>query len=250
MKNKRIVLISGASSGIGSAACKIFSQKGWYVVGVARRHLKTTKYIDRYCQADLSLVSEVNDVIESINTKEKRLDCLVNNAAYQVCKPLIATGLEEWRKVFALNVEAPFLLAQGLYHLLVKSKGSIVNVASVHAQASSGDISSYAASKGALVSLTRNMAIEFGPQGIRVNAIIPGAVKTPMLEEGVRRVCGKNVNVNQQLKSLGEKHILRRIGKPEDVAQAILFLADQSASFITGQTLVVDGGALAKLSTE
>ena len=129
--------------------------------------------------------------------------------------------------------------------------GAIVNVSSVHAIATSANIAAYTASKGGLLSLTRALAIELGSDRIRVNAVLPGAVDTPMLHAGLNRghVHGRNpLELVEQLKS---RHVMDRIGQADEIAQSILFLADDDrSSFLTGQALVVDGGATAKLSTE
>lgn len=251
MNKKRIVLITGASSGIGLASCRIFHKNGWYVIGVARRSVKRCNYISRYISADLSKHADVKKIVESIYCREKQLDVLINNAACQICKPLIETTLKEWNMAYAVNVQAPFLLAKYLYKFLYKSQGSIINIASIHAVATSLNIAAYASSKGALVALTRNMAIEFAKDDIRVNAVLPGAVDTPMLRDGLKRGHIKGGEEDELVISLGRRHIIGRVGRPKEVGEVIYFLADKDkASFITGQKFVVDGGALAKLSTE
>jgi len=251
MTPKRVAVITGASSGIGRKACSLFYKKGWRVLAVGRRKMRPASYMSAYYSVDLSKSEETEDFISAILSSEDRVDVLVNNAAYQVCKPLVETELKEWRDVFAVNLESPFLLAKGLFSLLGRAKGSIVNVSSVHAYASSKDISSYAASKAGLIALTRNMAIEFGRAGVRVNAVAPGAVNTPMLEAGLKRAGITGDGLQAQLANIGSKHILGRVGTPDEIAQVIYFLADDKlSSFITGQAIVADGGALAKLSTE
>ncbi len=127
----------------------------------------------------------------------------------------------------------------------------MVNVSSVHAIQTSANIAAYAASKGGLLALTRAMAIEFAPDNIRVNAILPGAVDTQMLRSGLGRGHVGDGNINQRLENLARKTVSGKVGLPEEIAAAIHFLADQEqSSFMTGQALVVDGGATARLSTE
>ncbi len=126
-----------------------------------------------------------------------------------------------------------------------------MNVSSVHAVATSANIAAYAASKGALLALTRALAIELALDRIRVNAVLPGAVDTPMLHAGL--TCGhlQGADVQELMQALAVRTVMRRVGHPEEIAQAIVFLADdQRSSFMTGQALVVDGGAMARLSTE
>ncbi len=180
------------------------------------------------------------------------LDVLVNNAAVQVAKPLVETTVEEWDAVMASNLRSVFLFVK-LAHPLMKAAGgaSIVNVSSVHAIQTSANIAAYAASKGGLLALTRAMAIEFAPDNIRVNAILPGAVDTPMLRAGLGRGHVGGGDVQERLDNLARKTVNGKVGQPEEIAHAIYFLADnEQSSFMTGQALVVDGGATARLSTE
>jgi NAD(P)-dependent dehydrogenase (short-subunit alcohol dehydrogenase family) len=149
------------------------------------------------------------------------------------------------------NLRSVFLGVQLAYPLLRVRRGAIVNVSSVHAIATSCNIAAYAASKGALLALTRAMALEFGPDGVRVNAILPGAVDTGMLRAGLNRGHVSGMDPEDLVRGLGKRHVMGRVGKPEEIGKAILFLADnERSSFMTGQALVVDGGATARLSTE
>ena len=150
-----------------------------------------------------------------------------------------------------VNVRAAFLMTQQAYPFLKKSQGAIVNVSSVHAVATSVDIATYAASKGALMALTRAMAIEFAPDNVRANAILPGAVDTGMLRDGLSRQHVSGGSVQERLDDLASKTVIQRVGTPEEIAAAIYFLADnEQSSFMTGQPLIVDGGATTRLSTE
>ena len=177
---------------------------------------------------------------------------MVNNAAVQIAKPLVETSAEEWDMVIASNLRSVFLGAKLAFPLLkAKGGGAIVNVSSVHAVATSANIAVYAASKGGLLALTRAMAIEFAPDEIRVNAILPGAVDTPMLRAGLDRGHVGDGDVLDRLENLARKTVNGRVGKPEEIASSIYFLADNTqSSFMTGQALIVDGGATARLSTE
>jgi len=151
----------------------------------------------------------------------------------------------------ACNVRSVFLAVQRALPMLTASGGAVVNISSVHAVATSSGIAAYAASKGALMALTRAMALEFGEQGVRVNAVLPGAVDTPMLHAGLSRGHVSGDTTFELVRGLGRKHVLGRVGQPEEIGQTILFLADSTkSSFMTGQSIVVDGGATARLSTE
>lgn len=247
----RVTLITGVAGGIGQATAEAFSSAGWSVVGVDRTPDAGLVKIDHYIRADISVPDDVSRVIEQIERQIGRLDALINNAAIQICKPVVETEVAEWDETMAVNVRAAFLFAKAACPLLRASQGSIVNVSSVHAIATSANIAAYAASKGALLALTRALAIEFAPDRIRVNAILPGAVDTPMLRAGLSRGHVSGSNVEALIDQLGKKTVIGRVAAPGEIAQAILFLADnERASFITGQALVVDGGATARLSTE
>jgi NAD(P)-dependent dehydrogenase (short-subunit alcohol dehydrogenase family) len=241
---KRIVLITGAAGGIGSSTVKLFHEKNWQVIGVDRAQFKGAFPPDGvFIQADISDPTQLAKIYEQVNQFTETLDAVVNNAAYQVVKPLLQTSVEEWDAVMASNLRSVFLGAKLSYPLLKNhGGGAIVNVSSVHAVATSANVGSYAASKGGLLALTRSMAIEFAPDNIRVNAILPGAVDTPMLSAHLDQ---------ERLENLARKTVIGRIGKPVELAHAIYFLADEEqSSFMTGQSILVDGGATAKLSTE
>lgn len=249
----RVMLITGAAGGIGRATVKTFAERGWQVIGVDRQPFNETFPEGGYfIQADISDPLKLEYIYQQVHALVPALNAVVNNAGFQIAKPLLETSVEEWDAVMASNLRSVFLGAK-LAHPLLKAAGggAIVNMSSVHAIATSANISAYAASKGGLLALTRAMAIEFAADSIRVNAILPGAVDTPMLRAGLDRghLAGDDVHV--RLENLARKTVNGRIGKPEEIARAIYFLADDSqSSFMTGQALVVDGGATARLSTE
>jgi NAD(P)-dependent dehydrogenase (short-subunit alcohol dehydrogenase family) len=205
-----------------------------------------------FIRADISRGEDMEAIFERVRQFTASLDALINNAALQIAKPLIETTVEEWDAVMASNLRSVFLGVK-LAHPLLKAQGgaAVVNVSSVHAIQTSANIAAYAASKGGLLALTRAMAIEFAPDNIRVNAILPGAVDTPMLRAGLDRGHVGGADVQQRLENLARKTVSGKVGKPEEIAHAIYFLADnEQSSFMTGQALVVDGGATARLSTE
>ncbi len=250
---KLIVLITGASGGVGRATVQHFEQKSWRVIGVDRiDYGRTFPQDGLFIRKDVSDTAELEEVFRLAGEYSGILDAVVNNAALQVTKPLLNTSLEEWDMVMASNLRSVFLGAK-LAHPLLKAAGggAIVNVSSVHAVATSANISAYAASKGGLLALTRAMAIEFAPDQIRVNAVLPGAVDTTMLRSGLQRGHVAGENIQDQLNDLARKTVIGRVGQPEEIARTIFFLADPSeSSFMTGQGLIVDGGATARLSTE
>ncbi len=252
-KEQRVMLITGAAGGVGRATVETFAQHGWRVIGVDRMDYgELFPSNGLYIRADISDPQALQTIFNQAMNFSNTLDALVNNAAVQIVKPLLQTSVEEWDRVMDSNLRAVFLSAQLAYPLLkARGGGAIVNVSSVHAVATSSNIAAYAASKGGLLALTRAMAIEFAPDNVRVNAILPGAVDTPMLRAGLQRDHAGGGTMVERLENLARKTVSGKIGKPEEIAHAIYFLADETqSSFMTGQAMIVDGGATARLSTE
>jgi len=251
--SEHTALVTGAAGGIGRATISLFSEKGWRVIGVDRADFgENFPQNGLFIQSDISRPEDMQAIFEKAHAFTESLEALVNNAALQVAKPLVETTVEEWDAVMASNLRSVFLGVKLAYPLLKAGSGAaVVNVSSVHAIQTSANIAAYAASKGGLLALTRAMAIEFAPDNIRVNAILPGAVDTPMLRAGLGRGHVGQGNVQERLDNLARKTVSGKVGKPEEIAHAIYFLADnEQSSFMTGQALVVDGGATARLSTE
>ncbi len=248
----KTVLITGAAGGIGRATVALFSSKGWNVIGVDRAtYGEGFPVHGLFIQSDISRPEVMLSIFGKAREFTESMDALVNNAALQVAKPLVETSVEEWDAVMAANLRSVFLGVKLCHPLLKVHGGAIVNVSSVHAIQTSANIAAYAASKGGMLALTRAMAIEFAPDNIRVNAVLPGAVDTPMLRAGLDRGHVGHGDMQERLDNLARKTVNGRVGTPAEIAQAIYFLADpEQSSFMTGQALVVDGGATARLSTE
>jgi len=248
---RRTVVITGVAGGIGSATAEVFAGSGWHVVGIDRaKPQRALNGVHHFVHADIAEPDTLGAMYEEIGKKVGDFHALVNNAAIQVCKPIIETTVEEWDAVMASNIRSVFLGVKFAYPFLV-SGGAIVNVSSVHAMATSTNIAAYAASKGALLAFTRALALEFAARNIRVNAVLPGAVRTPMLISGLGRGHVAGSDTEDLVSALGSRHVVGRVGDPHEIGEAILFLAEsEKSSFITGQSLIVDGGALCRLSTE
>ncbi len=237
------VLITGSNGGIGTSLAKNFQAAGWSIIGVDIQR-DTHNYCDLYINADISRSDAVQSMFNDISKQYNTIHCIINNAAMQVEKNLIETTEEEWDSVFRVNVYSIFHIIK--YFIKLIHNGSIINISSVHARATSKGLAAYAASKGSVSALTRVMALELAEYNIRVNAILPGAIQTPMLDKGIER----NENPEEARKNLIETTPLKRIGSPEDISNLALFLADNSLSQnTTGQEFVCDGGVLSRLAT-
>ncbi|HNB51213.1 MAG TPA: SDR family oxidoreductase [Anaerolineales bacterium] len=248
----RTLVITGAAGGIGRATVHLFAQKGWRVIGVDRAPFGDFPASGIFVRGDISDPAALDELFAQTRASTEQIHALVNNAAVQVAKPIVDTTIEEWDAVMTSNLRSVFMGVK-LFHPLLKAsgQGAVVNVSSVHAVATSKNIAAYAASKGGLLALTRAMAIEFAPENIRVNAILPGAVDTQMLRAGLVRDHAGGGSLQERLENLASKTVNGRVGTPDEIARAIYFLADnEQSSFMTGQALIVDGGATARLSTE
>jgi NAD(P)-dependent dehydrogenase (short-subunit alcohol dehydrogenase family) len=231
-----VVVVTGAAGGIGAATCDLLKSDGWDVIAVDRLPVERPGAL----QVDIADAEALTTALSAL----PRVDALVNNAALQLYKSLLETTIEEWDAVAAVNIRGAFVCLKAVHRQLEEARGSVVNVGSVHAIATSHSIAAYAATKGGLSAFTRAAAIEMAPLGVRVNAVLPGAVDTSALRDGFSRKADAE-------QTLIDRTPLKRIGHPRDIAQAIAFLIDRNRSaFITGQDFAVDGGALARLSTE
>jgi NAD(P)-dependent dehydrogenase (short-subunit alcohol dehydrogenase family) len=229
------VVVTGASSGIGAACVEAFQREGAEVLGLDQAPSSSA---DDHLQIDVADPTCGDALLEFCAGRP--VDGLVNNAGIGLDKAASATTSQDFDRVMAVNARAPFLLASALQPMLAVRQGFVVNVASVHAVATSTSVAAYAASKGALVSMTRALALEWAPQ-VRVNAVLPGAIDTEMLRSGLFRT-------DATLDDLAVRHPMGRVGSVTEIADTAVFLARNK--FMTGATVVVDGGATARLSTE
>lgn len=229
------VVVTGASSGIGAACVEAFQAEGADVLGL---DIAQASAANDHLQIDLAEPDCGRLLLEFCG--DRVVDGLVNNAAIGLDKFAVDTTSAEFDTVMAVNLRAPFLLSTALQPILARRHGFVVNIASVHAVATSRLVAAYAASKGGLVALTRALAIEWAPE-IRVNAVLPGAVETQLLADGLFRT-------ESSLADLAQRHPLGRLGSPDEIAHAISFLATNT--FATGVLLTLDGGATVRLSTE
>ena len=245
----KIVLVTGANGGIGIEICKKFKSNNWIVIGTSLINKFIHDSIDLYISADLTNPESPKKILNIIEKKYNRLDCIINNAAFQICKPIWDMEVNEWDLVYNCNVRSIFLFVKYGIDLLKKNKGVIVNIGSVHSVTTSDEIAAYASSKAAIVGLTKNLAIELGKFNIRVNCISPGAIDTPMLRSGLMRGHAGKGTEDELIQNLGKSHLLKRVGKPQEIANIVYFVSNEG-EFINGANLLIDGGASIKLSTE
>lgn len=241
-ESQKSLILTGASRGIGHATVKRFSAAGWRVLTVSRyafsEHCPWEGGEENHVQLDLADLSTLPEGIEALRRRLRggRLDALVNNAAISpkgeggTRLGTLTTDLETWQAVFNVNFFAPVLLARGLTTELQAAQGSIVNVTSiagsrVHPFAGTA----YSTSKAALAALTREMANDFGPLGIRVNAIAPGEIDTAILSPGTEELVQREIP-------------MRRLGRPEEVAATIYFLCTAPSSYVNGAEIHINGG--------
>jgi NAD(P)-dependent dehydrogenase (short-subunit alcohol dehydrogenase family) len=253
LENK-VAIVTGAGKGIGSGIAKVFSQEGAKVVVVdwdEEAGKKTAEEIRQsggdalFVNCDVSNEEQVKAMVQATLDKYGRIDVLVNNAGIGVYLPVLEATSEDWDHCLAVNLKGVFLCSKyAIPHMQAVGKGAIVNISSVHAHATVNGVAPYAASKGGITALTRNMAIDYGP-AIRVNAIAPGWVLTPLIQS----IFDGYDDPAEQQRLVEQRQVMKRIGQPEDIGHAAAFLASDEASFITGTQLFVDGGLTAQLES-
>jgi NAD(P)-dependent dehydrogenase (short-subunit alcohol dehydrogenase family) len=246
----KVALITGAASGLGEATALRFAREGARVAGLDVHAAPRWDEVADAAPAASFHVADVTDeqavaaAVAAVLDAHGRLDVVVNYAGVAGGGPVHMLALEEFRRVTGVNLDGTFLVCKhALAPMIEQRSGSIVNIASVEGIEGTEAGSAYNASKGAVVLLTKNMAIDYGRIGIRVNCICPGFIDTPMF----RSVMGGFGDVADRYR---DQHKLGRFGRPDEIAAAALFLASDDASFVTGHALVVDGGYTTGMRTE
>jgi NAD(P)-dependent dehydrogenase (short-subunit alcohol dehydrogenase family) len=247
----KVALITGGASGIGRATALLFAREGAAVSvvdldGISGQAVAQT-IVDRggqviFLRCDVSLAADCQRAVQQTVDELGGLDILLNNAGIIRRATVLETSEEEWDRVMAVNVKSVFLLSKYAIPVMAQAGGGvIINTASGWGLVGGRNAVSYCASKGAVVNMTRAMALDHGEQNIRVNCICPGDTDTPML----RREAQQLGEPTERFLAGAAQRPLGRIGRPEDIAQAALYLASDGSSFVTGAALVVDGGGLA-----
>lgn len=242
-----VALVTGASSGIGAATAIAFAEAGWDVMAAGRDEGRLEEVADvsdkiAIWSGELTESEDCDELVADTIDEFGNLDCLVNNAGVIVRATVADTSDEEWRYTMGINLDAPFYLSRAALPHLLKSTGSIVNIASDWGLKGGDRAAAYCASKGAIIQLTRAMAIDHARDGLRVNAVCPGDVDTPMLSN---EADDKDIDLDDFLAEAAEASPNGRIGTPEEVAALILFLASDAATHITGTAIPIDGGGSA-----
>jgi NAD(P)-dependent dehydrogenase (short-subunit alcohol dehydrogenase family) len=254
MTKSRVALITGGAYGIGRGVVQKFAESGDAVVIADRdaergsalvSSIRATSVEALFVHTDVRVESQVRDLVMQVSEVYGGIDVLCNNAGVECYRRPEDYTLEDWDAISETNLRGAFLCAKYAFPLLKRARGCIVNISSVQAFASEPQISAYAASKAGLLGLTRGMAVDFSADGVRVNAVCPGAIRTGMMEPFIK----DTPDPEEAVRTIGRTIPLGRVGQPEDIAQAVYFLASPAAAYITGSVLVVDGGLLARLST-
>lgn len=245
-------IITGATSGIGYSIAILFAREGANVVVVGRNEERGKNTIDKikeeggegiFVQADITQEEEAKCVVERTLKTYGRIDILVNNAGTVFSGSIPETDLDSWNRIYHTNVTTTYLMSRFvLPHMIEQASGSIVNMGSEAGLKGLKDRAAYSAAKSAIVGLTKAMAVDHSPLGIRVNCICPGAVETPL----VKNVIESHPDPESMRQQLIDRRLLPFLGTPEDIASCALYLTSPDARYITGSIISIDGGSLAK----
>lgn len=244
-----VAVVTGASRGIGRAVCFALAQHGSDIVGCARDMTSLSQTMDEVkklgrralgVRVDLKRHGDVKTMVERAITEYGKIDILVNNAGVVLLKPLIESSEEEWTGVINTNLIGTFYCCKEVGKQMIKRKyGKVINMSSMRGFIGAANETSYCASKGAIIQLTKALALEWAKFNINVNAVAPGYIHTDMAAQAY-----------DKSKELKEKILnvipLKRMGRPEEVAALVVYLASKAADFITGETVVIDGGQIIK----
>ncbi len=239
----KIAVVTGATSGIGEATVKELAINEKYRVLLVGRNSEKGSLIceeikarggeAEYYRCDVSSKKSILELCDYIKTKYEKIDLLFNNAGIMLpSKEIERLPMEEWETTFSTNLDSMFLITAKLKELIIRAKGVIINTGSIAGMQSycAGRSYAYSASKAAVIQFTRQMAMNYGEEGVRVNCICPGIIDTPILGDRDRKIYAERIPLGY-------------VGKPEQVAKVVKFLASDDASYITGAVLTIDGGA-------
>lgn len=238
-QNKTVV-ITGASKGIGASCAKLFFDSGANVALLDLSYDNNFEKRDRWLAmiCNVSSEVEVKEALEKVNQYFGSIDLLINNAGIQKYGSVTETTSAEWDLVMNVNLKSLFLCSKySIPFMLEKEKGVIINIASVQSFVSQQKVAAYTTAKTAILGLTRSIAVDYSPN-IRCVAVCPGTIDTPMLRDAI----ALSEDSEEVMQECIDMHLSKRVGTPEEVAELVLYLCDDKASFITGQAIRIDGG--------
>ena len=248
---EKVAIVTGAASGMGLATAKLLAEMGALVALIdinekdgssAAKQIKEVGGEAKFFLCNVASNAEVNKTVESIYKEFGGIDILFNNAGVIRRKNVVELEEEDWDLVVDVNMKSIYLLSRYVIPIMIKGKGgSIINNGSGWGIKGGSNAVAYCAAKGGVVNMTRAMAIDHGKHGIRVNCICPGDVDTPLLREEAKQL---GVDEDEFMKEAADRP-LNRVGNPQDIANAVLFLASDLSSWVTGTSIIVDGGGLA-----
>ena len=248
----KVAIITGAASGIGKASALVFGREGAKVMcadvnaegaEATARQIADTSGEAASIRVDVSQESEVQEMISATVDRWGRLDVLYNNAGIGWGMPVTQVPVEQWDRLMDINLKGVFLGCKHAIPAMLKNGGgSIVNTASDAGLIGTAMLSPYCASKGGVVLFTKSLAVEWAAQGIRVNCVCPGVIRTPILDPFLQTAVAAGAKPEEVWQRMARAHPIGRVGEPEEVGKAVAFLASEDASFITGVALSVDGG--------
>lgn len=246
--NDQIVVVTGAASGLGKAACMRFAQEGAKVacLDVSAEGAQATAAAigtDRAIAigADVTSEQSVIAAIKAVSEWQGRIDVLVNCAGIGLPASSLTVSMEEWSRTVAVNLTGPFLMTRTAMPHLIAAKGNVVNVGSTAGLRGAPFQAAYNASKGGVVMLTRSMALEFASEGVRINVVCPGGIKTPFSDGYIGRLSSGEIDAETFAKRSWSP-MGRQLAEPDEIVNVIMFLASSEASFMTGSYMAVDGG--------
>lgn len=245
----RTAIVTGAKSGIGLATAKRLAADGAKVVMADTENaeeeasLITAEGHDaRFVPTDVSEEAQVINLVDKALSAHGRVDILVNSAGIELAKTVPDTTLAEWERVMDVNLKGVFLCSRAVIPIMRRhGSGTIINVSSEQGLVGASENAAYTATKGGVIQLTKSMAIDHAQDGIRVNSVAPGPVRTPLFDRFIESV----EDPDAELRATLEATVLKRLGRPEEIANVIAFLASDEASYMTGAIVVVDGGLTA-----
>ncbi len=243
----KVAIVTGSSKGIGEGIARVFHQEGAMVVIVDRnvdagikmaRELGSEEGRSIFVKTDMRKSKDIRDMIDKTVVTFGKIDIVVNNVGYHISKNAVETSEEEWEFIQETNLRSTFLCSKYTIPHLKKTRGNIINISSMVGQVGQPNAAAYSSTKGGQIAMTKNMAIDFAPDGIRVNVICPGWIQTPLVEDWFNQ----QEDSEAARKYIYGQHPLGRIGTIEECGHLAAFLASDQAGFITGTVIDIDGG--------